>query len=86
MNAGGRGVEPFLRISVIIPTWRDAENLARLLPKLAAIPAITEIIVVNASRDLGSEALAKKWGATLLKFSPPNRGAQMNAGAEDRHR
>ena len=69
------------RISVIIPTWRDAQNLALLLPKLAAMPAITEIIVVNASRDSASERIAHQWGASLLKSMPPNRGAQMNAGA-----
>lgn len=81
MNAGGPGHEPPLRLSVIIPTWRDAAHLALLLPKLAAIPAVTETIVVNASRDGSAAPIAQRWGATLLKFSPPNRGAQMNAGA-----
>lgn len=82
MNAGGPGREPPLRLSVIIPTWRDTANLALLLPKLAAIPGVTETIVVNASRDLRSEPITRQWGATLLRCSPPNRGAQMNAGAE----
>ncbi len=76
------GGQPPLRISVIIPTWRDAENLARLLPKLAAIPAVTETIVVNASRGAETDPIVEKWGATLVKYSPPNRGAQMNAGAD----
>ncbi|MEP6822880.1 MAG: TIGR04283 family arsenosugar biosynthesis glycosyltransferase [Chthoniobacterales bacterium] len=82
MRAPLPGGQPPLRISVIIPTWRDAENLALLLPKLAAIPAVTETIVVNASRGAETEPIVQKWGATLVKFSPPNRGAQMNAGAE----
>ena len=82
MNAAGPGREPPLRLSVIIPTWRDTANLALLLPKLAAIAGVTETIVVNASRDSRSEPMAQQWGATLLRVSPPNRGAQMNAGAE----
>ncbi|MEP6809948.1 MAG: TIGR04283 family arsenosugar biosynthesis glycosyltransferase [Chthoniobacterales bacterium] len=82
MSAADRGGKPELRISVIIPTWRDAKNLALLLPKLSHIPAVTETIVVNASRDSETEPIAQRWGAMLLKFSPPNRGSQMNAGAE----
>ena len=82
MNGHAARPAPPLRISVIIPTWRDAENLAVLLPKLAALPAISETIVVNASRDSDSVLLAQRWGATLLKYSSPNRGAQMNIGAE----
>jgi rSAM/selenodomain-associated transferase 2 len=82
VSADGPGHEPPLRISVIIPTWRDAAHLALLLPKLAAIRAVTDTIVVNASRGSETESLAQRWGATLLKYSPPNRGAQMNAGAK----
>jgi rSAM/selenodomain-associated transferase 2 len=70
-----------LRISVVIPTWRDTENLASLLPKLSRMRGVTETIVVNASRDIASERIARECGVTLLRSSPPNRGAQMNAGA-----
>ena len=82
MNTRAPGGQPPLRLSVIIPTWRDAENLAVLLPKLSCLHGVAEIIVANASRDSDSAPLARQWGATLLKVSPPNRGAQMNAGAE----
>lgn len=82
MSADGPGHEPPLSISVIVPAWRDTASLALLLPKLAAISAVAETIVVNASRDSDSERIAQQWGATLLRFSPPNRGAQMNAGAK----
>ncbi|MGI9088573.1 MAG: TIGR04283 family arsenosugar biosynthesis glycosyltransferase [Chthoniobacterales bacterium] len=70
-----------LRISVVIPTWRDTENLAALLPRLSAIAGLHQIIVVNASRDSKSEKIAADWGAIFLRLSRPNRGAQMNAGA-----
>lgn len=82
MSPTALGGQPPLRLSVIIPAWRDAQNLAVLLPKLAGLCGLHEIIVVNASRRSDCEPLARQWGATLLRVSPPNRGAQMNAGAE----
>ena len=72
-------VEP--RITVVVPSWRDADNLAVLLPKLAGVPAITQTIVVDASGDERSAAIAQSCGAQLFTCSAPNRGAQMNVGA-----
>lgn len=69
-----------MRVSVIVPAWRDAENLARLVPALSAI-GLHEIIIVDASAAPATEQLALQEGAILLKCSAPNRGAQMNVGA-----
>ena len=69
------------RISVIVPSWRDAENLALLLPKLASISAVAETIVVDASADERAAQIARDCGAAFLNCSAPNRGAQMNVGA-----
>lgn len=69
------------RISIVVPSWRDADNLAVLLPKLASIPGIAQTIVVDASGDERSAQIARDCGAQLLKCSAPNRGAQMNVGA-----
>jgi rSAM/selenodomain-associated transferase 2 len=70
-----------LRISVVIPSWRDGESLATLVPALAQLPRVHQIIIVDASADAATEDLALKHGAILLKCSAPNRGAQMNVGA-----
>ncbi len=70
-----------IRITVVVPSWRDADNLAVLLPKLASIPAIAQTIVVDASGDEQSAELARSCGAQLFKCTAPNRGAQMNVGA-----
>jgi rSAM/selenodomain-associated transferase 2 len=70
-----------LRISVIIPTWRDTENLARLLAALGRCERIAEVIVVDASGDLLPEKLAPSPGVKFLKAAKPNRGAQLNLGA-----
>ena len=75
------GYSATTRISVVVPSWRDADNLAALLPKLARIPGIAETIVVDASGDERSAEIARSSGAQLFKCTAPNRGAQMNVGA-----
>ncbi len=82
MNPGSEGGEARLRVSVVIPIWRDTEILVSLLPKLSQMRGVAETIVVNASRDSASERIARDCGVTLLRCSPPNRGAQMNVGAQ----
>lgn len=71
-----------LRISVIIPAWHEAENLAVLLPALSQLDRVAEIIVVNASADSASERIILSCGATLIAAPVPNRGEQMNLGAQ----
>ena len=70
-----------LRISVVVPSWRDAETLAVLIPALAQLRRLAQIIIVDASATAATEQLAIAHGAILLKCSAPNRGAQMNVGA-----
>jgi len=73
-------VAPLL-ISVVVPSWQDADNLSVLLPQLARLKRVAEVIVVDATGDSVTEALAQEFGAIFLKCLAPNRGAQMNAGA-----
>jgi rSAM/selenodomain-associated transferase 2 len=70
-----------LGISVVIPSWRDTENLSALLPALATQKRIAETIVVDASGDPQAEQIALATGATFINCSAPNRGEQMNLGA-----
>jgi rSAM/selenodomain-associated transferase 2 len=78
-----RGDEPdsHLRISVVIPSWRDGENLRALLPLLKAQSSVHETIVVDASGDGIAEAITLDAGATYIPCPRPNRGEQMNLGA-----
>ena len=69
------------QISVVIPSWKDADCLASLLPVLSRAEGVREIIVADASGEAATEKIARECGAILLKCSAPNRGAQMNAGA-----
>lgn len=70
-----------LRISVVIPSWRDTENLNLLLPSLAGRGRIAELIVVDASGEDEAERIALACDATFIPCVAPNRGAQMNLGA-----
>jgi rSAM/selenodomain-associated transferase 2 len=70
-----------LRISVVIPSWRDAENLEALLPSLTEQPRIAETIVVDASGDGKAERIAMASGVKSVACATPNRGEQMNIGA-----
>ena len=81
MNPRAEGGEGRLRISVVVPSWRDAENLEKLLPELSRRNGIAETIVVDASGDGKAERIALASGATFIASSTPNRGEQMNRGA-----
>jgi rSAM/selenodomain-associated transferase 2 len=70
-----------LRISVVVPSWRDAENLAALLPVLSRLDRVMETIVVDASGGGESERIALSCGATFVPSPAPNRGEQLNLGA-----
>lgn len=78
-RAEGRGAR--LRISVVVPSWRDAENLAVLLPSLARLDRLVETIVVDASGGADCERIALSCGAAFMRCTAPNRGEQMNLGA-----
>ena len=71
-----------LRLSVVVPAWNDQANLVRLLPSLVRLEGLHEVIVVDATGDAATEEFAGNAGAIYLRAAEPNRGAQMNLGAE----
>ena len=73
--------EARLRISVVVPSWRDGKNLAALLPTLSRLEDVAETIVVDAGGDPEAERIALSCGATFIGCPAPNRGEQMNLGA-----
>jgi rSAM/selenodomain-associated transferase 2 len=70
-----------LAVSFVIPAWRDAKNLAVLIPCLAQLALAPEIIIVAVSGDPDSERIAAAHGARFAHFAKPSRGEQMNYGA-----
>jgi len=69
-------------ISVIIPLWRDDEALVPLVKQLAASPYVRETIISAAQPAPGLIASLHSLGAVCLESAEPNRGRQLNRGAQ----
>ena len=68
-----------MKISVVIPTLNEAENLGPLLERLEATPRIHEVVIADGGSTDGTQELAKK--RARLTVSEPGRGIQLRAGA-----
>lgn len=70
-------------LSVIIPTYNEAANIARLVADLRRHDptGAVEVLVVDAGSPDGTAEVAQRAGATVLRAPRPGRAAQMNYGA-----
>lgn len=66
------------KLSVIIPTWREAMDIRSAVERAAAIG--DEVIVADAGSPDGTTELASAAGARVV-IAPRGRGAQLHAGA-----
>jgi rSAM/selenodomain-associated transferase 2 len=95
MLAGERGSELLamtapVALSIVIPTLNAADTLpaclAALAPAVGTAPGgpprarIAEMIVADGGSRDGSRAVARRFGARVLRV-PPGRGRQLRAGA-----
>lgn len=70
-----------MRLSIIIPAWRDNQALSRLLDNLHPLePGAVEIIVVDGSADAHCEQLCRQFQARWLT-ADACRGLQLDTGA-----
>ena len=67
-----------LPLTVIIPTWCEANRITESVRAAAAIS--DDVIVADADSPDGTEALARAAGARVVS-APRSRGAQLHAGA-----
>ena len=67
------------RISIIIPTWNEAENITQTLQRLSNIPDVEIIVADGGSTDKTVE-IAQAAGVHVINCNA-GRGKQMNAGA-----
>lgn len=72
----------FGTISVIIPIWRESDTAVILVRDLKSWPHVREVIVSAAEPVSALRAELKKTGASLLDNAEPNRGQQLNRGAQ----
>lgn len=73
-----------MRISVIIPTLNEEENIGTLLERLRSYGGNTleEIIVVDAGSEDQTARIAEKEGAKVFYSEQKGRAPQMNLGAQ----
>lgn len=67
---------------MIVPAWNEGQNLRQLVPALIRLEELHEVIVVEAAPDPATAQIVRASGGFYLPFAAPNRGAQMNLGAE----
>ena len=71
------------KISVIIPTLNEANNLPLLLSDLSIIQKEGEIIIVDCGSQDKSIDIANIYGARVCKSKEKNRGLQLDIGAKN---
>ena len=71
------------KISIIIPTINEANNLPLLLSDLSSIQKEGEIIIVDCGSEDKTIDIANIYGAKVYKAKERNRGLQLNIGAKN---
>ena len=71
------------KVSVIIPTFNEANNLSLLLSDLSIIQKEGEIIIVDCGSKDKTIDVAKICGAKVYKSNERNRGLQLDIGAKN---
>ena len=71
------------KISIIIPTLNEANNLPLLLSDLLTIQKEGETIIVDCGSEDKTIDIANIYGAKVYKAKERNRGLQLNIGAKN---
>ncbi len=71
------------KISIIIPTINEANNLPLLLSDLSSIQKEGEIIIVDCGSEDKTIDIANIYGAKVLISKEKNRGLQLDIGAKN---
>ena len=71
------------KISIIIPTIDEANNLPLLLSDLSNMQKEGEIIIVDCGSEDKTVDIANIYGAKVYKSEERNRGLQLNIGAKN---
>ena len=71
------------KISIIIPTINEANNLPLLLSDLSNIQQEGEIIIVDCGSEDKTIDIANIYGAKVFLSKERNRGSQLNLGAKN---
>jgi len=71
------------KISIIIPTYNEANNLPLLLSDLSIIKREVEILIIDCGSEDKTIDIANIYGAKIYQSKEKNRGLQLNIGAKN---
>ena len=71
------------RLSIVIPTYNEADNIQRLVRYLLESNPSLEVIVSDGGSADGTQQLARAAGAKVIESPKKGRASQMNAGAAE---
>ena len=71
------------KISIIIPTINEANNLPLLLSDLSIIKEEGEVLIVDCGSEDKTIDIANIYGAKVYKYKERNRGLQLDIGAKN---
>ena len=71
------------KISIIIPTINEANNLPLLLSDLSIISKEEELLIVDGGSKDNTTDIGKIYGAKVFKSKEKNRGLQLDIGANN---
>ena len=71
------------KISIVIPTINEANNLPLLLSDLSVIQKKVEVIIVDCGSEDKTIDIANIYGAKVYKTKERNRGLQLDIGAKN---
>ena len=71
------------KISIIIPTYNEANNLPLLFSDLSIINKEVEILIIDCGSQDKTIDIANIYGAKIHKLKEKNRGLQLNIGAKN---
>ena len=71
------------KISIIIPTYNEANNLPLLLSDLSIIKKEVEILIIDCGSQDKTIDIANIYGAKIYQSKEKNRGLQLNIGAKN---
>ena len=71
------------KISIIIPTYNEANNLPLLLSDLSILNTDVETLIIDCGSQDKTIDIANIYGAKIHKSKKKNRGLQLNIGAKN---